>query len=66
MASSRSCSVPLAGSAEPLALAGHADGAVGAYVVALGQDDEGELYVLTSAVNKLSGTTGKVFKLAPQ
>lgn len=34
-----------------------------AYIVALGEDDSGELYVLTNGRNSLTGTTGKVFKL---
>jgi glucose/sorbosone dehydrogenase len=35
------------------------------YVVAFGEDSEGELYVLTTANNILKGKTGKVFKLVP-
>jgi len=38
---------------------------LGAYVTAFGQDEEGELYVLTNGRNSLTGTTGKVFKLVP-
>lgn len=34
-----------------------------AYIVALGEDDQGELYVLTNGRNSLTGKTGKVFKL---
>jgi hypothetical protein len=36
------------------------------YVVAFGEDSEGELYVLTNDRNGLMGTTGKVFKLVPR
>jgi glucose/arabinose dehydrogenase len=36
------------------------------YIVAFGEDDEGELYVLTSQRNTLTGKTGKVYKLMPQ
>lgn len=35
----------------------------GAYVVALGEDAEGELYVLTNGSNSLIGKTGKVSKI---
>ncbi len=40
-----------------------AGGKVGAYITAFGEDAEGELYVLTTGRNALTGTTGKVFKL---
>lgn len=36
---------------------------LGAYVVAMGEDDKGELYVMTNGRNSLTGKTGKVFKL---
>ncbi len=36
-----------------------------AYITAFGQDAEGELYVLTSGRNSLTGKTGKVYKLTP-
>ena len=39
---------------------------VGAYVTALGEDDDGELYVLTTGRNSLTGQTGKVFKMVPE
>ena len=39
---------------------------VGAYVVALGEDGAGELYVLTTARNALTGQTGKAFKIVPK
>ena len=35
------------------------------YIIAFGEDDEGELYVLTNENNVLKGKTGKVFKLVP-
>jgi len=38
---------------------------LGAYIVAFAEDAEGELYVLTSGRNTLTGNTGKVFKLVP-
>lgn len=34
-----------------------------AYIVAMGEDDQGELYVMTNGRNSLSGQTGKVYKL---
>jgi len=37
-----------------------------AYVWALGEDEEGELYVMTTGANLISGTRGKVFKLVPR
>jgi len=45
---------------------GSANGSIPHYVVAFGQDAEGELYVLTNDRNGLIGTTGKVFKLVPR
>ncbi|MEK7685760.1 MAG: PQQ-dependent sugar dehydrogenase [Verrucomicrobiota bacterium] len=50
-------------SVEPLDLVTHPKGSVGGYVVALGEDAEGELYVMTTGVNMVMGKTGKVFKL---
>ena len=38
---------------------------IGEYIVAIGRDAAGELYVLTNHRNGLLGTTGKVFKLVP-
>ena len=38
---------------------------IGMFIVALGQDEEGELYVLTNGSNGLIGKNGKVFKLVP-
>ena len=42
-----------------------AGGKLGAYIVAMGEDAAGELYVLTTGRNALIGTTGKVFKIVP-
>ena len=36
-----------------------------AYVTALGEDDQGELYILTNGLNGLSQRKGKVYKLVP-
>jgi glucose/arabinose dehydrogenase len=38
---------------------------LGAYIVAFGQDQDGEIYVLTNARNGLIGKFGKVYKLVP-
>ena len=38
---------------------------VGAFIVAFGQDADGELYVLTNGRNLITGSTGKVYKLVP-
>ena len=38
---------------------------VGKYVVAFGEDSDGELYVLTTDNNALKGKTGRVLKLVP-
>ncbi len=45
---------------------GHANGSIPDYIVAFGEDAQGELYVLTNGRNALIGTTGKVFKLVPR
>lgn len=39
---------------------------LGAYVLALGEDAEGELYILTNTSNALRGGNGKVWKLVAQ
>lgn len=49
----------------PIALASAGDGRLGRFLLAFGQDHEGELYVLTTDVVGPSGTTGQVFKLIP-
>jgi len=38
-------------------------GRIGAYVVAMGQDADGEVYVLTNDTNSLKGESGKIYKL---
>jgi hypothetical protein len=52
-------------SMEVLPLAAPTNGKVGAYILAFGQDAEGELYVLTNGSSSPMGTRGKVFKLVP-
>jgi len=48
-----------------LKVAGTPNERVGAYVLGFGQDDAGELYVLTSQGSAPTGTTGQVWKLVP-
>lgn len=50
---------------EPLPLVDAPDGAVGVYVLAFGQDLNGEVYVLTTEMAGPSGDTGSVYRLAP-
>jgi len=52
-------------SMEPIQLVKDPKGGVGAYVWALGEDAEGELYLLTNDSNSVIGKTGKVYKLVP-
>ena len=51
---------------EPLALKEFPTGRIKAFIWALGEDAEGELYVLANGINSAFGTRGKVFKLVPQ
>ncbi len=48
-----------------LAVAGTAGGRIGRFVLALGRDRDGELYVLTSGRAGPSGSTGEVHKIVP-
>jgi len=50
---------------EELEVATTDDGRVGEFILALGQDIEGELYVLTSESPGPTGTTGKVYRMVP-
>ncbi len=52
--------------AERLALKDFPEGKVKAFVWGMGEDDDGELYVMTNGANLVSGTRGKLFKLVPQ
>lgn len=49
----------------PLPLASHPEGKLGAYVLAFGEDAEGELYALTTQRAGLVDRTGAVWKLVP-
>jgi len=51
---------------KPLDLATHANGNLREFVVAFGQDADGEVYVMTNASNSLRGATGKIYKIVPQ
>ena len=48
---------------QPLEVEGQTKGSVGAYVTAFGEDNSGELYVLTNGSNMVKGTSGKVYKI---
>jgi glucose/arabinose dehydrogenase len=50
---------------EPLDLATDRQGQLKAYVVALGEDTDGELYVMTNPTNGLMRKGGRVLKLVP-
>jgi glucose/arabinose dehydrogenase len=49
---------------DSLDLVTHPGGKVGAYILAFGEDTDGELYVMTNGSNTLMGKNGKVWKLA--
>lgn len=53
-------------SVEPLAVKDFPNGRIKSFIWALGEDAEGELYVLANGINSAFGTRGKVFKLVPQ
>ena len=50
---------------EPMKIEGHPDGHISGYIVTFGQDEEGEIYVLTNDSSMLVGKSGKVWKLVP-
>lgn len=49
-----------------LELADKPDGAIGQFILAFGEDADGEIYVLTNSSSALRGTNGKVWKLAAE
>ncbi len=51
---------------ETLETKGAKNSSLGAYLVAFGEDADGELYVMTNASNSLVGKTGKVWKVVPE
>jgi len=50
---------------EPLELKSFPKGNVKQFIPAMGQDENGEIYILTSGSNQLTTKTGKVFKIVP-
>ena len=52
-------------SSQELSLVGFNNGRLGRYVLAFGQDAQGELYVLTSASPGPAGSTGVVYRFVP-
>ena len=50
---------------EELVVAGRPGGRIGAFIRGFGQDDEGEIYVLTSSEMGPANETAKIFKLIP-
>jgi len=52
--------------AQPLALKEFPKGRIKSYIWALGEDQDGELYVLANGINSVALGRGKVFKLVPQ
>ncbi|MFA5967275.1 MAG: PQQ-dependent sugar dehydrogenase [Patescibacteria group bacterium] len=48
-----------------LKISGNSNGRLGLFVKGVGQDDMGELYLLTTEALGPSGTSGKIFKLIP-
>jgi len=50
---------------QPLALKDFPNGRIKAFIWALGEDEDGELYVLANGINSVVNTRGKVFKLVP-
>jgi glucose/arabinose dehydrogenase len=51
---------------QPLAVKDFPNGRIKSFIWALGEDDDGELYVLANGINSVTNTRGKVFKLVPQ
>jgi hypothetical protein len=49
----------------PLALKDFPDGRIKNFIWALGEDADGELYILANGINSVVNTRGKVFKLVP-
>lgn len=59
-------SAPARWTAQPLAVKGFPNGRIKSYIWALGEDDDGELYVLANGINSVAHTRGQVFKLVSQ
>ena len=52
-------------SMEEIKIAGKPNGRIGLYVLAFGEDEDRELYVLTTAVTGPTGTRDQVYKIVP-
>jgi len=50
---------------EEIRVAERSGGRINEYIRSFGEDDEGELYVLTSEVGGPTGETGKIYKMVP-
>jgi hypothetical protein len=50
---------------EELKIASNPSGRIDAFIRSFGQDDDGEIYVLTSEEAGPTNQTGKVFKIVP-
>ena len=59
-------SAPARWTVQPLALKEYPNGRIKSFIWALGEDADGELYVLANGINSVANTRGKVFKLVPQ
>jgi hypothetical protein len=53
-------------SVQPLALKDFPNGRIKTFIWALGEDEDGELYVLANGINSVANPRGKIFKLVPQ
>lgn len=51
---------------ERMNLSTHPEGHIGEYLLAFGEDAEGELYVLTNGGNTPTGRSGKIYRLVPR
>jgi glucose/arabinose dehydrogenase len=51
---------------QPLALKNFSNGRIKAFIWALGEDEDGELYVLANGINSVANPRGRIFKLVPQ
>jgi glucose/arabinose dehydrogenase len=51
---------------ERMNLSTHPEGHIGEYLLAFGEDAEGELYVLTNGGNTPTGRSGKIYRLLPR
>ncbi len=50
---------------EEISVADRPGGRINEYIRSFGEDDQGELYVLTSEVGGPTGDTGKIYKMVP-